>query len=109
MNVFLVYSKTVVINVVCIVFFVFSVQAFAQENEDDSVSRIYRIDHQYNQLWVQDKMYIMPISLNVYILDKKTRKKTKVNRYALRKGQGVSLKKTIRNRQELIDEIIIYK
>lgn len=87
----------------------FASVVFSQESEDDGVNRIYAVDHPHNQLWVNDNLYVMPITLSVYTFNLKTRKKTKVNRYALRKGQSVTFQKIIRNRQAIINEVIIYQ
>jgi hypothetical protein len=81
----------------------------AQENEESTVNRINRVDHERYQLIVNDKIYIMPITLEVYTFNLKTRKRTKVNRYALKKEQVIALEKTIRNRKAYIDKITIYK
>lgn len=87
----------------------FSAIALSQESEDDRATFISRVDHENYQLLIGDKLYVMPITLKVYIFDLSTRQKKKVNRYALREGLAVSFKKTIRNRQAYVEEITIYK
>ena len=84
----------------------FTELVFSQEN---SKTLIYAVNHPQNQMWVNDQLYVMPITLDVYTFNLKSRKKTKVNRYALRKGQSITFTKTIRNRQAYINEIFIYQ
>jgi hypothetical protein len=84
--------------------------AFAQENsENNDVYRVSRVDHNKHQLFINDRLYIMPINLNVYVFKSTTRKTTKANRYALRKDQVVFFKKEIRDRQAYIYEITIFR
>jgi hypothetical protein len=89
-------------------FFFMVGSVLAEEGDNSFASRIQRVDHDNKQLWVNDRLYIMPITLKVYTFNRKTRTKTKANRYALRVGLQISLKKTIRNRQAFVDEVIIY-
>ena len=93
--------------------FFISSSTLAQEGEEvknESVEyRIGRVDHERNQLLINDKIYIMPISLGTYIFDSKTRKKTKVNRYALKEGQVVFFSKYIKNQQVYISDVTIFR
>jgi hypothetical protein len=78
-------------------------------SEEDGINYIERVDHKHHQLVINDKIYVVPINLVTYIFDSKTRTRTKVNRYALKKGQSVMFKKTIKNRQAYINEITIFR
>lgn len=77
--------------------------------DESAVYRIGRVDHKRYQLLINDKIYIMPISLDTYIFDSKTRKKTKVNRYALKEGQIVFFSKYIKNQQVYVSDVTIFR
>lgn len=109
MNTFKTQVKVSLIVISLLFSILFTGLVFSQSNEENQADRIYAVDHPHNQLWVNDKLYVMPITLDVYTFNLKSRKKTKANRYALRKGQSVSFKKIIRNRQAIITEITIYQ
>ncbi len=85
--------------------------SLAQEADDEqsTVYRIERVDHKRNQLLINDTLYTMPISLDIYIFDAKKRKKTKVNRYAMRRGQIVFFKTGTRNQQAYVSEVTIFQ
>lgn len=103
-------TKTNIIAIFVIVLFLFSGVALGQvSNEESEVYRIARVDHKNNQLLINDKIYQMPISLKTYIFESKTRKKYKVNRYALKVGQVVSFNVEIKNRQAYINKITIFR
>ena len=78
-------------------------------DEAGMVYRIGRVDHQHHQLLINDFFVMMPINLETYIFESKTRQTYKVNRYALKAGQIVFFNTLVRNRQTYIDKITIFQ
>lgn len=87
----------------------FTLQVYAQQENGNEGYWINSVNHKDHSIVINDNRYIMPITLDTYIVNTKTGKERKVNRYALKEGQLVLFRKAIRDRQAYIEEITVYQ
>ncbi|EGG95505.1 hypothetical protein IMCC1989_2498 [gamma proteobacterium IMCC1989] len=86
-----------------------SLASDGQDSGGSSDPRITAVDHSSHTVIINDSAFKMLIGLDVYIYDGKTRKKKKVNRYALKKDDLVYFTAETRNRQRYLSEITIFR
>jgi len=72
--------------------FVISASTIAQDDEEqEPVPVLDRLDHNANVIVVDDRLYSLPLNVKVYKIKVDGSKKRVVNRYALKQGQNVSI------------------
>lgn len=100
-----------VFKIVCLWLLFLSPASYSNESPSGNaeLNIITSINHDKQLVVINDKAYTMLIGLEVYIysLENKIRKKEKVNRYALKKGDIVYFRSEVRNRQSYVSKIII--
>jgi hypothetical protein len=112
----MVYSSVIRIFLACakhrawyffaLCFFFFSSVSYSQ---DFSGYTINSVDHKANVVMIDDTSHIMTLGFKVYIYETKKRKKSKVNRYALKPNQKIYYRSEVKNRQSYLSEITILK
>jgi hypothetical protein len=103
------FKKQGVIFLLPIIIALFSLSGYSQSDDEYNESRITSVDNASQSMIINDSLFKMLIGLDVYIYDGKTRKKRKVNRYALKKGDLVAFTAETRNRQRYLSEITIFR
>jgi len=66
------------------------------------------VNHNQHFLVIDDFLYYMRINTKVYIYDGKNKPLRKVNRYALKSGQSVTIQTSGTHEKEYVDTLLIH-
>jgi len=100
--------KKLIFNCGVVACLFFSTWASSQsEKKEESLLVIDRLDHEANLVVIDDYSYQMPINIKVYKLKLNSKKTRTVNRYALKKGQKVTLNSRRSGKLTYVDSIFI--